>query len=157
VRLVLGRDVEVSAWTRARIPHCHDWGPCAAIGVADGNEELIAGVVFNNYHPHYKSIEISTASSRKRWLTKSLITGIFAYPFAQLGCQRVTAATPRNAHTARQFLETFGFQPEGIVRLGFGSQDALLFGLLASEWATHRYNLGRVVDGQGRPHAADAA
>lgn len=156
MRLVLGQDERVADWTKARIPHAHSWGAMAAIGVEDATGELIAGVVFNNYRPEYKSIEISTASSSARWLTKSLISGIFAYPFAQLGCQRVTAATPRNAHTARQFLETFGFIPEGIVRLGFGSQDALLFGLLASEWASHRYNLARVVD-EGRPHAADAA
>jgi RimJ/RimL family protein N-acetyltransferase len=156
MRLVLGRDAEVAAWTKARIPHAHDWGPLAAIGVEDERGQLIAGVVYNNYHPHYGSIEISTASDSRRWLTKSLITGIFAYPFVQLGCQRVTAATPRNAHTARQFLETFGFQPEGIVRLGFGTQDAFIWGLLASEWASHRYNLGRVVD-EGRPHAPDAA
>lgn len=155
MRLVLGQDQAVAAWTKARIGHCNDWGPYAAIGVADSGENLIAGVVYNNWHPHYKSIEISTASDSRRWLTKSLITGIFAYPFMQLGCQRVTAATPRNAHTARQFLETFGFQPEGIVRLGFGTQDAFIWGLLASEWATHRYNLGRVVD-EGRPHASDA-
>lgn len=156
MRLVLGRDREVADWTKARIPHAHEWGPFSAIGVADESENLIAGVVFNNYHPHYKSIEISTASSTRRWLTKSLITGISAYPFEQLGCQRVTAATPRNAHTARQFLETFGFQPEGIVRLGFGSQDAHIFGLLATEWAAHRYNLGRVVD-EGLSVRSDAA
>jgi RimJ/RimL family protein N-acetyltransferase len=150
----------VAEWTRQRIPLMAEngFGPCAAIGVENGGGRLIAGVVYHGWQPPYGTIEISCASDSAIWLTRSLITGILSYPFVQLGCQRISAATPRSAHIARKFLRQIGFVPEGISRRGFGTQDAMLFGMLAEEWAVNRFNLGRSLDGQeGRTHPADAA
>jgi RimJ/RimL family protein N-acetyltransferase len=60
-----------------------------------------------------------------------------------LKCARITSQTPKRNRRARQFLQKFGFKQEGCVRLGFGDDDSIISGLLASEWACHRFNRER--------------
>lgn len=134
----------IAAWVAEQIGHGMDWGPCEAIGVADENDNLIGGVVFNNYQPHNRNIEVSFAATRADWLTPCLVTGILAYPFDQLGCQRITSLTPKRNRRARQFLQKFGFKLEGNVRRGYGDDDCIISGLLASEWRCHRFNRSRI-------------
>ena len=66
---------------------------------------------------------------------------IYDYPFDQLGCGRLTAVTPRRARAARRFLDAFGFKREGLVRQGFGDDDAVISGLLKREWEASRWRL----------------
>jgi RimJ/RimL family protein N-acetyltransferase len=143
MHLVLGQDRDVAAWVAARIPHMGpgaDFGPCAAIGVADHAGRPLGGVVFSGFQPACRSIEVSFAADTARWLTAPLIGRILSYPFVQLGCQRVTAVTPRRAARARDFLDRFGFKREGAVRKGFGTDDAIVYGLLEREWRSSRWN-----------------
>lgn len=163
MRLVWGTSGDVAGacvgeFVAARIAHMSraaDFGDFAACGVLGTDGALIGGVVFNGYRPTYGSIEVSFAAERRNWLTRPVITAILRYPFDQLGVQRLTAVTPRKAASARRFLERFGFRREGLVRQGFGSDDAVISGLLRSEWDRSRFN-GRVRD-QARPQSAAAA
>lgn len=138
MRLVVGEDAVVAAWVAARIPHMArnglDFGPCAAIGVVSETGEPLGGVVYHNYRPHCADIELSFASASPKWLTRPLIRGLMAYPFDQVGCQRVTGVTPKRAKEARAFLDKFGFKREGVVRFGFGDDHAIISGLLRKEW-----------------------
>lgn len=150
MRLVYGYDQIVSNWVAARIPNMGGlpFPPSTAIGVVDNNDQPIGGVVFTNHQPQYGSIDISCASITPRWLTKRLIRGIFAYPFGQLKVGRVTAITPRTATSSRRFLEQFGFKLEGLVRRGFGTDDAVVYGLLAEEWQNTRWMQNRTSQGE---------
>lgn len=127
-----------------QIGHGLDWGPCEAIGVVDKHDNLVGGVVFNQYQPQYRNIEVSFASNRSDWLTPSLVTGIMRYPFSQLGAARITSLTPKRLRPARQFLSKFGFKHEGTIRRGYGDDDCIISGLLESEWRVHRFNKDRV-------------
>jgi len=152
MRLVLGRDAEVADWVGRRIPHVGSgeaFGPCAAIGVAAEDGQLQGGVVFSNWQPGCRSIEASFASETPRWLTRRIIGAILAYPFDQLDCQRITAVTPRRAKAARRFLDAFGFKREGLVRKGFGDDDAVVSGMLRREWEASRWR-NRASCGEGR-------
>jgi RimJ/RimL family protein N-acetyltransferase len=82
---------------------------------------------------------VSFASETPRWLTRNLIRQILAYPFDQLACQRLTAITPKKARAARAFLDHFGFKREGVVRRGFGADDAIVSGLMKREWVRSRW------------------
>lgn len=147
MRLVLGRDAEVADWVARRIPHLGSgaaFGPCAAIGVASEAGDLLGGVVFSNWLPACRSVEASFASDTPRWLTRRIVRAILAYPFDQLGCQRITAVTPRRAKAARRFLDAFGFKREGLVRKGFGDDDAMVSGMLKREWEGSRWAYDRV-------------
>jgi RimJ/RimL family protein N-acetyltransferase len=112
--------------------------------VVDKHDNLIGGVVFNQYQPQYRNIEVSFAASRSNWLTPSLVTGILRYPFQQLGAARITSLTPKRLRPARQFLSKFGFKHEGTIRRGYGDDDCIISGLLESEWRVHRFNKDRV-------------
>ncbi|WP_230682105.1 GNAT family N-acetyltransferase, partial [Streptococcus pneumoniae] len=57
----------------------------------------------------------------------------FGYPFNQLGCVRMTSLIRRSNARSRRFCEGLGFQVEGVIRLGFRTEDAILLGLLRSE------------------------
>lgn len=134
-------------WVAARIPFMidgADFGPCAAIGTMNSEGQLLGAVLFTNHQPRFGNIEVSFASASPRWLTKSALTVILSYPFDQLRVGRITAITPKQSAGARQFLDSFGFKREGVVRSGFGTDDAIISGLLEKEWRRSRFNLHRV-------------
>ena len=152
-RILYGHDLDVTHWVCERIPHLairipyYDrgmvLGPAAAMGVLDDDGALIAGVVFHAYDPFVKGIEVSCASDGARWGNRDTFREIMRYPFSQLQCRRVTAVTPRRspagATSPRKFLEGLGFVREGSIRFGFGSDNAIVYGLLAEEWASGRF------------------
>ena len=144
MRLLLGFDAAVAEFVAQRIPQVGQgvlFGPCSAIGVVDARNVLVAGVVFHGYMPACRSIDASFAADTPRWLTRSLASGIMAYPFTQLGVGRVTTLTPKRNRRARDFVERFGFKREGLLRKGFGDDDAVVSGLMAHEWKASPFNL----------------
>ena len=147
MRLVLDDSANVAEWVASRIPQMSggaDFGfGAVGIGVVSSDGRPLGGVVFHNYQGRFSNIEVSFASASPRWLTRSLISGILAYPFDQLGVNRITSLTPRKTTSARRFLELFGFKREGIVRSGFGDDDMVISGLMRSEWARSRFNTRR--------------
>jgi RimJ/RimL family protein N-acetyltransferase len=142
MRLVLDQPQAIACWVAERIPHmsgADDFAPCSAIGVVSEEGRALGGVVFSNWQSRFRNIEVSFASETPRWLTRNLIRQILAYPFDQLACQRLTAVTPKKARAARAFLDHFGFKREGVVRRGFGNDDAIISGLLRREWMRSRW------------------
>lgn len=144
MRTLCGYDPQVAAWVAQQIPHVGDvsnFGPLAAIGVIDDYGNLAAGAVYHGYMPRFRGIEISFAMRTlpdgrhdPRALSRGVIRALLSYPFDSLNCVRVTAATPRKAEQTRAFLEKLGFKREGVLRYGFGSDHAFLYGLLEREW-----------------------
>ena len=134
MQLVYGADAIVAAWVAARMPNFDDddsFGVCTGIGVVEG-DKLIAGAVFHDYRGH--NIEISFAADDARWATRKHIRAIFAYPFNQLGCVRLTTITSKKNARARKLDEGLGFRIEGVIRKGYdGKQDAIIYGMLKHE------------------------
>lgn len=149
MRLLFGHDADVAHWVAERIPHAavripyYDrgqvFGPSAAIGVVNGAGDMVAGVVYHNYDPFVRSIEVSMASTTRMWARPDVVRSLLRYIFVQANCLRCTAVTPRSATSPRRFLEGIGFKREGSIRRGFGSENALVYGLLADEWAAGRF------------------
>jgi RimJ/RimL family protein N-acetyltransferase len=173
LRLLFGHDADVTHWVCERIPHTairiphfdrgQVLGPCAAIGVLDEDGRMIAGVVYHNYDPFLAGIEVSCASDGARWANRETFRALLRYPFTQLRCARITAATPRRATSTRQFLEGLGFVREGSLRRAFGDDNAIVYGLLREDWEQGRFcrpraSTGRLSDGQEiGTHAAASA
>jgi hypothetical protein len=164
VRLLFGHDALVARWVSLHIPHMGgaDFGPSSAIGVVDDQGLIRAGVVYHNWLESYRSIELSCASDTPRWATPEIVRALLRYPFVQLNCQRCTSVTPLKSDQPRRFLKRLGFTQEGIARLGFGDDHAVIYGLLAKEWARHPLSTPRrtrtgVPDGQENAESADAA
>lgn len=131
--VLYGMDATVLAFVHERLPHVGDFGPCVALGVVrDG--ALIGGVVFNNYNPRGRDIEISAAFDTSAWFRPRTLRRILEYPFATAECARLTLQVGRKGKPARAFAEKAGFRLEGVKRRGFdGRQDLMMYGLLASE------------------------
>jgi RimJ/RimL family protein N-acetyltransferase len=146
MRLVVGRDKEVAAWVASLLPQIdgdEDFGPYTAIGVTSESGDPSAGVVFHNFVPRYRGLEITMASVTPRWVTRDVLRGIMAYPFEQLDCVAVRTVTPRKNKAALRFNRKMGFKIDGVMRRGFGSQDAIVCSMLAKEWRASRFNLRR--------------
>lgn len=110
-----------------------DFGPSTATGVlVDG--ELIAGIVYNEFRGYDLSMHVSASSPK--WASRKIVGTLLAYPFAQLGCVRVTAMISATNDRARKLLRQLGFHVEGFHPLAlYGREDALSFGMLRADAA----------------------
>lgn len=140
-------DAEVAGWCAVQIPHMNGegFGPCSAIGFTDKLDRPAGGIVYHAFQPQYGNIQISFVVTNPKCLSRHLLTALLRYPFVQLGVQRVTVITPADERTSVwRFLSKFGFAREGRIRKGLGTEDAIIWGLLESEWRGHRYNVERI-------------
>lgn len=134
IRPLFGHDKAVAAWVGERVG-IKDFGPCTAVGFVRDEDELIAGVVYNNwYYPHDPGlIEATIASTSPRWCNRATLAVIFGYVFNQVGCRRLTATTEAKNQPVRAFLCHLGFREEGVIRQGFPHDDAVVYGMLRDE------------------------
>lgn len=132
----------MAQWVADHIPHMRggSFGE-KLVGIAVLNEagEMAGGVVYHDYRPQVRSIEMSGASVDKGWLTRAIIQRVLWYPFGQLNCRRITTITPKRNTAARAFDRRLGFKQEGVVRRGFGNDDAIIYGMLRGEWQRSPY------------------
>lgn len=94
-------------------------------------DEILAVVLYDGFNGY--GCEMRIASTTPRWATKKTIREALAYPFVQLGCRRILAATESDNTRSAEFLFRVGFKLEGILRFWKGEQHALLFGMLVEE------------------------
>ena len=121
--LLYGYTVQVAEWVAARIPHMHggSFGPCEAIGVGNSQTgEMYAGVVFHEYQPEYRNIQLSMAADSPLWATKDTIKALLEYPFKRLGVFMVWTCTPVENVRALKVNEHIGFKRKPIVPHAYG-------------------------------------
>lgn len=127
---VYGRDKEIIDWVGARVDE-NDFGEAIGLGVYEDGK-ILAGVVYNLYNG--PSICMHVAAEGKRWLNREFLFRFFAYPFIQLGCNRVTGLVRVDNIEARRFDEHLGFVQEGVIRRGASDgTDMILYGMLKEE------------------------
>lgn len=130
-QFLYGRDAEVIDWVGARVDE-DDFGPAVGLGVYEDGK-IIAGVVYNLYNGPSLCMHVA-ADPGKKWLTKQFLFNFFAYPFIQLGCNRVTGLVRVDNIEARRFDEHLGFVQEGVIRRGASDgTDMILYGMLKEE------------------------
>lgn len=150
MKLLFGHDREVAHFVALNIPHLREripyfppgevFGQSVAIGVLDGAGALIAGVVYHNYDPFIRNIEISCAAATPRWGNREIFRALLRYCWLGANCRRVTATAPKRSTSTRRFLEGLGFRREGSIRFGAGDQNSIVYGLLREEWEAGRFN-----------------
>lgn len=128
--ILLGADEMVGEMVRSRVPRMHDgqWGPHTTLGVVRRGV-LVGGVVYHGFRGF--DVQMSAAFDTPGWALPGTMRAIFAYPFLDLGCRRVTAFVGRKNKRSRKLVEGLGFALEGVARRGMdGYEDAFLFGML---------------------------
>lgn len=131
IQTLYGRDKEVIKFVGERVDE-NDFGSAIGIGqYKDG--KIIAGVVYNLYNGPSICMHVA-AEPGSRWLTRDFLFRVFAYPFIQLGCNRVTGLVRTDNMEARRFDEHLGFKQEGVIRKGASNgMDMILYGMLKEE------------------------
>lgn len=128
-------DDRMLEWIAQRIPAMgsgYQWQMASAIGlVAKG--KIIAGMALHTYLPHYKSCELTFAAETPLWATKQSIRALLAWPFEQLGIERLTSIIASSNKRAIRLHEGLGYTLEGVCRQGCRPDDAMIYGLLKTE------------------------
>jgi len=101
------------------------------LAVMDG-ERLVGVVSFFNYR--WPNIEVGFYCDDYRWaLNRDGIAQVFAYPFVQLNCRRVTALIDKKNLRARKMVQRLGFKEEGKLRKASERGDMFIYGLLPED------------------------
>lgn len=135
MRLVFGHDEAIAEWVARRIPHMNGSGfkDFTAIGIADGTRP-IAGVVYNEFHPSHKTMQVSMAASTPRWAQRGIIKACLHYPFEQQGVRKLWAAIPMFNERAIKFNIGIGFTQEAILAHHFGKHHAVICRMLDKDY-----------------------
>lgn len=113
--------------------------PYSTLGIIDG-EELIAVVVYSNYHPQEGIIELHGASTTPRWLSRAVLREMFAYPFRQLGCQMIVMRVSERNQRLPRILKAYGFKSYHIPRLRGREEGEFIFTLTDDDWRANGFN-----------------
>ena len=156
MHVLYGHSEFVAAWTKARIAVMKggSFGPSTALGVMDKGK-LIAGVVYHDWQPAFKTIQVSCAAESPRWAVRGIMSEILDYPFRQLGVNRIVSITAGDDERTRRFLEGLGMTLEGLGVEGFGDKDAAFYRLLKREWEVGRFHKKEI--GHGKAQSTRAA
>ena len=119
---------EITEWAAQRLFNIgmEYWGPCRSIGqFLEG--KIISAVIYNNFERRPDNTvyccEMSVASIDKRWANKPYLKAIFAYPFIQLGLERVQIRTSIHNEGANSLVSRLGYIKEGKHRSAFWNGD----------------------------------
>lgn len=107
-----------------------------AFGVLREDGALVAGIVFSDWHPKEKRIELSGAALDPRALASTRNLRVFgSYAFGQLSVFRVWARTATVNVRARKWLKGIGFREEGVQAHWFGEgKHAITLRLIRPDW-----------------------
>ena len=129
---IYGQDARVLDFMAEHLSDCDLPADSVTLGV-ESNGELIAGVAFENYTKTNISIHVAALDGR-HWLSRDFLFRVFAYPFLQLNCHRVTGLVRVDNIKAQRLDEHLGFVREGVLRRGAtDGTDYIIYGMLKEE------------------------
>ncbi len=113
-----------------------DWsGGFVGFGVLRADGKLVAGVVFSDWHPKEKRIELSACADDPRAFSTRTLIALGDYAFGQLAAHRVWAKSSKDNLRALRFLEGIGFIREGTLASWYGpDKHAVVLRVTAPEW-----------------------
>lgn len=141
MKVVYDATPAVSQWVAHNIKDCaRGFGECKALGVVSG-KDLIAGVVFHNWHPESETIEVSSAAVSPKWATRSILTELFGYPFSF--CRMVVARQSAFNERSRRLWRAFGATEYIIKDLRADGEAEIVATLHRSQWVNSRFYNGQ--------------
>ncbi len=128
-------------WIVSRVPHMHGgtFGQCAAAGVVV-NGVMAAGVVFHEWQPEYRTMQLSMAADSPRWASPDVLRGLFRYAFVRAGVNKLWTCTPHTNTRALKFNLGIGMKQEAMLRHHFGPKShAAICSMTAAEWQRSKW------------------
>ena len=136
--VVFGQDKLVAAWVAEQLGYSGFDGMFGAIGVVkDGS--IIGGTVLHNIYPKEGVVEMTSACTDSRWLTRRMIRAIFAYAFDLLESQTVVMRVSETNTVMVNIAERFGFKGYLIPRLRGRNEAEWIFTMSDDQWRSSRF------------------
>ncbi|MGL4811910.1 MAG: N-acetyltransferase [Beijerinckiaceae bacterium] len=102
-------------------------------------DKMVAGTLFHNWHPDSGVIEMTSASTDRRWLSRPVVRAMFTMAFDMIGAQLVALrVSERNADMVG-IARRFGFQGVLIPRLRGRGEAEWVFTLTDDDWRASRW------------------
>lgn len=114
-------------------------GGYAAMAVVD-DTRIIAGVLYNNWHPENGVVEMHAAAVDKRWLTRPVLKAMFAFPFDQMKCQMCVLRVSENNKAMLRIAKAYGFREYVIPRLRGRNEAEHILTLTDDDWRANRFH-----------------
>lgn len=137
MKLLVGHDADVAAFVARFAPaERPEFAPgFRAFGVIRDDGALIAGVVFSDWHPEQKRLELSGVSLSRYAFRPPILAALGEYAFGQLGAFRVWARTSIDNRPARAMLKHLGFIEESTQAHWYGPrQHAVTLRVIRPDW-----------------------
>lgn len=136
MKLLYGHDQAVSEWVSRNIAYLNGqpFGPCSAIGVQSSDGDLMAGVVFHDYQPKFRTMQVSMAAVTPKWATKNIVRLILSYPFLRCGVNKVWVACAHTNVRPIRFCKGLGFTQEAVLAYQFDSAHAVILRMLRKDY-----------------------
>jgi len=136
--IITDRHKELCEWANKGIYGYGEYdGVSRAIGqVIDG--KLISVVTYSNFQARedgtFYNLEMGIYSIDKRWCNRHYLKTVFAYPFIQLGLERVQTVCNAEDEGVIMFNQKLGFKQEGRHRKAWHTGcDAISWSMLSGE------------------------
>lgn len=134
MQVVFGCDKQVGEWVARELGQSGFAGYfMSAIGVFD-KSQIVGGTAFHNYYPEEGVIEMTSAATDSRWLTRRMIRAIFTYVFDLLECQMVVMRVSSNNTRMLNIGRRFGFSSYTIPRLRGKKEDEVIMTFTDDQW-----------------------
>ena len=93
--------------------------------------KIVGAFVFSEYTGH--DVHMYCVSENPKIFQRRYIKQMFDYCFSIMGVQRVSALCNESNLRSRKLITGVGFKQEGRLRRYFGTEDALVYGLLKED------------------------
>lgn len=110
----------------------------AAMGFFEDGE-LIAGVLFHNWHPESGVMEMTAGSSSKRWLNRRTLQQIMSLVFDGFKNQLVVMRVSDRNESMIRIARAYGFSETFVPRLRGRDEGEFIFTLTDDEWRNGRF------------------
>ena len=90
---------------------------------------ILSAIAFSHWTGH--DMDVSVAGSQG---SRGILQAFYQYVFDQHRCCRATARIRASNLASQRLAERLGFQREGVLRQGYGDEDALIYGLLQQDF-----------------------
>lgn len=130
---------EVAAFVADQLGFDRGFSECSAIGFCNDGK-LVAGFVYHNWVPENGVIEMSAASTTRRWINRARLFQIFAYPFDHIKCRMVVARHSEHNSTARRIWRSLGCSEYVIPELRSPTEAEVIATLTAETWRAGKFS-----------------
>ena len=103
-------------------------------------DQMVAGTLFYDWDPSARVLQLSSASTDRRWLTRRVVRAMFHMAFDMIGAQLVALRVSEKNTGMVEIAQRFGFQGVLIPRLRGRDEAEWIFTLSDDDWRASRWS-----------------